>query len=58
MVWDDPNDLDDNNSSFVDLDEDTDRLFAFEVAKANEQEESVSISEGIKVRDHPNQARR
>ncbi|KAL5513533.1 hypothetical protein ACEPAH_3932 [Sanghuangporus vaninii] len=51
LVWDDPDDPDDNNSSFVDLEEDTDRLFAFEVSKASEQEENVSIYEGIKIKN-------
>ncbi|KAL5492779.1 hypothetical protein ACEPAI_4226 [Sanghuangporus weigelae] len=51
LVWDDPDDIDENNSSFVDLEEDTDRLFAFEVSKASEQEENVGIYEGIKIKN-------
>ncbi len=37
---------------FVDLDDNTDRLFAFEVHKTNEQEENVTIRPGFKVYSH------
>ncbi|KAF9228234.1 hypothetical protein BS17DRAFT_850512 [Gyrodon lividus] len=49
IVWSDPVN-DDNNTE--DNEDDTDRLFTFEVAKTNEQEEGVSVRPGFKVR-HP-----
>ncbi|KAL1696787.1 hypothetical protein GGG16DRAFT_43139 [Schizophyllum commune] len=45
MVWKEAAVEDDN----VDLDEDADRFFTFEVAKTNEQEEDVAVRPGIRV---------
>ncbi len=36
----------------VDLDDNTDRLFTFEVHKTNEQEENVTIRPGFKAYNH------
>ena len=51
LVWDDPDLLanDEASSETTDGFEESDRLFAFVVSKANEQEENVQIREGFKV---------
>ncbi len=36
----------------MDLDDNTDRLFTFEVHKTNEQEENVTMRPGFKVYSH------
>lgn len=46
MIW--SNSVDDDQLSESDED-DTDRLFTFEVAKTKEQEESVSVRQGFEV---------
>ncbi|EJD00191.1 uncharacterized protein FOMMEDRAFT_112544 [Fomitiporia mediterranea MF3/22] len=52
LVWDDSSKAHDKTSTndFTEFD-DTDRLFTFEVATANEQEENVTFSEGIKIKN-------
>jgi hypothetical protein len=46
IVWND----EDSDTDSVDLDTgDTDRLFTFEVAKTNEQEENAVVSPGFQV---------
>ena len=45
MVWGDS----DNNEDDSDLDDESDRLFTFEVAKTKEQEENVSMRPGFQV---------
>lgn len=47
IVWNEHNSDDELSES--DQDE-SDRMFSFEVAKTNEQEESVSVRKGFKVR--------
>ncbi|KIK75394.1 hypothetical protein PAXRUDRAFT_19040 [Paxillus rubicundulus Ve08.2h10] len=47
IVWNE-NDENDNDALDVDQDE-SDRMFTFEVAQTNDQEESVTIREGFKV---------
>ncbi|THH11646.1 hypothetical protein EW145_g511 [Phellinidium pouzarii] len=54
LVWEDPGSAGDDNASslaFDDIEEETDRLFAFEVSKANEQEEKVQIRPGFKFKN-------
>lgn len=46
MIWSDP--VNDDQLSQSDED-DTDRLFTFEVAKTKEQEEGVSVRQGFAV---------
>ena len=46
MIW--SNSVNDNQLSESDED-DTDRLFTFEVAKTKEQEEGVSVRQGFEV---------
>ncbi|KIJ05810.1 hypothetical protein PAXINDRAFT_20962 [Paxillus involutus ATCC 200175] len=47
IVWNE-NDEDDNDGMEVDQDE-SDRMFTFEVAQTNDQEESVTVREGFKA---------
>ncbi|KAI5122457.1 hypothetical protein M0805_008768 [Coniferiporia weirii] len=50
LVWEDPESGVDDGSSVMtmdDMEEETDRLFSFEVSKANEQEENVRIRPGF-----------
>jgi hypothetical protein len=47
IVWNE-NDEDDNDALEIDQDE-SDRMFTFEVAQTNDQEESVTVREGFKV---------
>ncbi len=48
IVWR-RSDLDSDQESDDDEDEGTDRLFAFEVSKTNEQEEGVTVHQGFEV---------
>jgi len=48
MIWSNP--INDDELSGSDED-DTDRLFTFEVAKTKEQEEGVSVRQGFEVCD-------
>ncbi|KAI5122456.1 hypothetical protein M0805_008767 [Coniferiporia weirii] len=53
LVWEDPESGVDDGSSVMtmdDIEEETDRLFAFEVSKANEQEENVRIRSGFEFK--------
>lgn len=54
MVWGDS----DNNEDDSDLDDESDRLFTFEVAKTKEQEENVSMRPGFQVRPPASAPRR
>ncbi|KAH8114632.1 hypothetical protein DFH11DRAFT_1508603 [Phellopilus nigrolimitatus] len=53
LVWEDPTSASEDSSSalaFDELEEETDRLFAFEVSKANEQEENVRMRPGFEIK--------
>jgi hypothetical protein len=47
IVW---NENDEDNDDALDVEQDeSDRMFTFEVAQTNDQEESVTVREGFKV---------
>lgn len=50
IIWSEEDDENVDNDQTLDLDQDeSDRMFTFEVAQTNEQEESVTVREGFKV---------
>lgn len=50
ILWSEGDDESENDENMPDIDQDeSDRMFTFEVAQTNEQEESVTVREGFKV---------